>query len=390
MSFGERKKQVRFGTKSDSLEERLQALLENLMRKKHIKHAIAAVESGDRSFRWIGAEGDANPDGTPMEADTPFWIASITKLFIAAAIFKLHEQKHISINNPMAEYLPGDLIEGLHRMNDVDYANKITLRHLLGHSSGLPDYIEIRPKGEKSLFDRVLEEGDRAWTIEDVVEVVRRVNTPLFAPQPLDAEKKKIRYSDTNFQLLIAIIENVTGKPIHTVFEELLYKPLGLEETFLPGTSPANPLKPAATVYYQDKPLNIPEAMRSFGDLYSTVNNLFTFMRALVSGEVFDDPDTINLMRGEWNQFGFSISPIGPGWPIEYSLGIMRFRIPRIISPFRPVPEIIGHTGATGSWLFYCPPLDIYLAGDVSQITAGPVPFQFVPKMLGLLNTHFR
>ena len=390
MSFGDGKKQVESQTESGNLEKHLQALLENLMRKKHIKHAIAAVESGDRSFRWIGAEGEANPDGTPMEDDTPFWVASITKLFIAATIFKLHEQKHISIDNPMAAYLPGDLIKGLHRMNDADYTDKITLRHLLGHSSGLPDYIEIRPKGEKSLFDRVLEEGDRAWTIEEIVEVVRRVNTPLFAPQPLDAEKKKIRYSDTNFQLLIAIIENVTGKPIHTVFEELLYKPLGLEETFLPGTSPAKPMKPAATVYYQEKPLNIPEAMRSFGDLYSTVNNLFTFMRALVSGEVFDDPNTINLMRGEWNQFGFSISPIGPGWPIEYSLGIMRFRIPRIISPFRPVPEIIGHTGASGSWLFYCPPLDIYLAGDVSQITAGPVPFQFMPKMLSLLSTHFR
>lgn len=276
MSFGDRKKQVESRKKSGDLEKRLQALLEKLMRKKHIKHAIAAVESGDRSFRWIGAEGEANPDGTPMEADTPFWITSVTKLFIAATIFKLHEQKRISINNPMAAYLPGNLIEELHRMNDVDYTDKITLRHLLGHSSGLPDYIEIHPKGEKSLFDKILEEGDRAWTIEEIAEVVRRVNTPLFAPQPLDAEKKKIRYSDTNYQLLITIIETVTGKPIHTVFEEMLYKPLGLEETFHPGTSPAKPLKPAAAVYYQDKPLNIPEAMRSFGDLNSTVNDMFT------------------------------------------------------------------------------------------------------------------
>jgi CubicO group peptidase (beta-lactamase class C family) len=90
-------------------------------------------------------------------------------------------------------------------------------------------------------------------------------------------------------------------------------------------------------------------------------------------------------MCGEWNRFGFSLSPLGPGWPIEYGLGIMRFRYPRFLAPIKPVPEIIGHTGVSGSWLFYCPDLDMILAGDVSQITAGAVPFQFVPKILRVL-----
>ena len=66
---------------------------------------------------------------------------------------------------------------------------------------------------------------------------------------------------------------------------------------------------------------------------------------------------------------------------------MMRMLPPRILTPFRPTPEIIGHTGATGSWLFYCHPLDILLSGDVSQVTASPVPFRFSPKIIRALES---
>ncbi|MDW7650261.1 MAG: serine hydrolase domain-containing protein [Bacillota bacterium] len=384
-------KQIKSSTPAkdlDTLKERLQGQLQRLMAVKHVKHAIVAVESMDGSFKWVGAGGEANPDGTPMQTDTPFWVASVTKLYIAAAILKLHEQGRLSIDDAMATYLPGSLINGIHRINDVDYSNKITIRHLLSHSSGLPDYLEIHRKDEKSLFERVAENVDQTWTIEDIVQVVRDVNTPLFAPQS-SGEKKKIRYSDTNFQLLIAIIENVTGQSIHAAFEQMIYQPLGLKETSHPGESPVRHLPPVASVWYKDNPLHIPDAMRCFKDLNSTASDLLAFMRALIRGEVFDNPATASLMTGDWNQFGFSLSPVGPGWPIEYGLGIMRFRYPKVFTPFRPIPEIIGHTGASGSWLFYCPPLDILLSGNVSQVAAAAVPFQFVPKMLKVLQPYF-
>ena len=377
------------GTKADELGMILQQHLRRLAAGRYINHAVAAVESMDGSFRWSGAEGVARPDGTPMTPETPFWIASITKLYIAAAILKLHEQGRLSIEQPMAAYLPGSLINGLHRLKGVDYTGKITLRHLLAHSSGLPDYIVIHRKNEKSLFNKLLEEGDMSWSLEDLAGIVRDVNSPFFPPQPLEAKNKRVRYSDTNFQLLIAIIENMTGQPLHEAFEEMIYRPLDLQHTFHPGRAPAGPLLPAASVWYKERPLNIPQAMASFKDPFSTVGDLLVFMRALLRGELFDNPATVKLMHAEWNRFGFSISPVGPGWPIEYGLGMMRMLPPRSLTPFRPFPELIGHTGATGTWLFYCPPMDILLAGDVSQITAGPVPFQFVPKILRALKPYF-
>jgi D-alanyl-D-alanine carboxypeptidase len=385
MNTEESKNRLNLSSKSDQLEKILQEQLQRLVTTRHIHHAVAAIESMDGSFKWSGTAGIAYPDETPMTIDTPFWIASITKLFTAAAILKLHEQEQVSIEQPMATYLPGKLIHGLHRFKGVDYTENITLQNLLGHSSGLPDYIEIHRRDEKSLFDKILAAGDLSWTLEDLISIVRDVNSSFFPPQASEAKNKKVRYSDTNYQLLIAILEAVTGKPLHEIFDEMFYKPLGLKKTFHPGKSPAGVVPPAATLWYKETPLNIPQAMASFKDPFSTVDDLLIFMRALLRGDLFNDPATVKLMHTEWNRFGFSISPVGPGWPIEYGLGMMRMLVPRFLTPIRPFPAFFGHTGATGTWLFYCAQLDLLLAGDVSQITAGPVPFQFVPKILRAL-----
>lgn len=376
-------------SKYDEVSKVLEKHLKHLMRRRNVKHAVLAVETMNGSFSWIGAEGIADPDGIPMKPEIPYWIASVTKLYIAAAILKLQEQGCLSIYDPILTYLPGNLIKGMHRIGGLDYSEKITIKHLLEHSSGLPDYLEIHQKGARSLFLKLLEDGDRAVSIEDVINIIKDVNSPLFPSQPLEARKKKVRYSDTNYQLLITIIEKVTKQPLHEVFEEMIFKLLGLKKTFLPGTDSARTFPEVASVWYNDRELQIPEAMSSLKDLYSTAGDLLIFMRNLLQGRLFSEPDTFDVRHQVWNRFGLSLSPVGPGWPIEYGLGMMRFRLPRFMTPFRLVPEIIGHTGVSGSWLFYCPRLDILLAGTVSQITAGAVPFRFLPGLLNALRTYF-
>ncbi|MFN3978950.1 MAG: serine hydrolase domain-containing protein [Caldilinea sp.] len=373
--------------RSAVLARRLQERLQQLAAPQSIQHAVISVEKGDDTFRWSGAIGDAHPDGTPMHADTPIWIASVTKLYIASSILKLYERGLIHLDAPMSTYLPQSLIGGLHRLGGVDYTEQITVHHLLGHLTGLPDYLDSRPKGEKTLIEQLIER-DFGFTIVDMLDTVRHKLTPHFPPQPLDARRPKVRYSDTNYQLLIAIIETVTSQPIHAVFANLLFEPLGLGHTWHPAAQPES-VKPA-TIWIDKQPLHIPLAMRSFGDLSSTVADLLKFMRALIRGKVFDDPATVNLMTQHWHTFGFSLNPVrtSPGWPIQYGLGMMRFHIPRFFSPLRPTPPVIGHSGATGSWLFYCPDLDVYFAGTVNQIAAAAAPFRFVPKLLHILATE--
>lgn len=366
----------------------LEKFLHDLKHRPQVKQAILAVETLDSSFSWVGTEGLARPDGTPMRPDIPFWIASVTKLYIAATVFKLQERGNLSIRDSIATYLPASLIKDLHRAGNADHSEKITIQNLLEHSSGLPDYLEVRRKGSRSLFQELLEEGDRQVSIEDIVDIIEAANSPLFPPQPVEARRKKVRYSDTNYQLLIAIIERLSGRPLQQVFEHLIFEPLGLKRTFLPGTDSARNFPEVASVWYRDKELRIPEAMNSLKDLYSSASDLLVFMRALVQGTLFSNPDTFDLRTQTWNRFGFSLSPVGPGWPVEYGQGLMRFRLPRFLTPFRPVPEIIGHTGVCGSWLFYCPRLELLLTGSVSQLSAGPVPFSFLPRLLKALSPY--
>lgn len=364
--------------------QRLQALLQQILATKNIFSAVVAVETMDRSFCWVGTAGEAEPNGSEINEATPLFIASVTKLFIASTVLKLHKRKQIHIDQPITAYLPATLVSGIHRMNEVDYTEKITLRHLLSHSSGLPEYLEDRPKRGGTFVERILEE-DFAFAIEDILEFIRQL-PPHFPPQPLDAPKQKVRYCDTNFQLLIAIIKAVTGMSLHEAFSDFLYQPLGLKDTFHPGTRDAG-LEPAS-LWLDGQPLHIPKAMQSFGDLISTVDDQLHFMRSLMRGEVFDDPETLNLMTRHWNTFGFSLNPVrlSPGWPIEYGMGMMRFKLPKLFSGFRQIPAVVGHSGSTGSWLFYCEELDVILAGTVNQLSAGAVPFRFIPKMLQVLG----
>lgn len=369
----------------DYLDEQLEKHFQGLMKNSIVKNAIVSVESIDGTFSWTRAQGPARPDGAPLTQETPIWIASVTKLYTAAVIFILAERNQVVLDERMSAYLPQGLIKGLHRTEDgEDHTDEITLRHLLGHSSGLPDYLEDHPEGEKSLLEKIVEEGDRSWKLQEAFDLIRDRLTAHFPPQPLDKEKKKIRYSDTNYQLLIAIIESVTGESLQDAFERYLFQPLGLDATFLPGTPKGKSFPEPASIWDGEKRLEIPQVLQSAHDLNSTVGDMLGFMRGLVQGRVFDDPATFNLMRSDFNTFGFSfdLTPTAPSWPIEYGLGMMRFKMPRLFTLFKTIPPVIGHTGVSGSWLFYCPDEALLLTGTVNQMAAAGLPFRFIPRLL--------
>jgi D-alanyl-D-alanine carboxypeptidase len=386
---------------SDALIQRFEGLLCGVVSRKDVRHAILAVASGDESFQWIGVAGDADPDGTAMQEDTPFFIASIDKLYTASIILKLFEDGCLGLDEPVRTYLPDKLIDGLHQLGGVNHTGSINVRHLLSHTSGLADWLEDIPKGGCSLAERLLEKGDMSMSLEDIACHVRDRLTPHFAPQPKGVNRQKARYSDTNFILLIAIIEAVTGKPLHEVYEELLCRPLNLRHTYLYGRSkPLERTPDPATLSVGGRPLEIPLMIYSTYGVYSSAEDTLTFLRSLIHGEVFDRPTTAALMQERWNRFGLPLDRAAlrlPSWPIEYGLGMMRFHdpvlrllgyLPRVLRPAYPAPAVIGHTGSTGSWSFYCRQLDLFFAGTVDQATAGALPFRLVSKVLRIVDYH--
>jgi CubicO group peptidase (beta-lactamase class C family) len=368
---------------------RLDELLSGLLSQRFVKQAILALESGDRSIRWIGARAEAHPDVRPINKNTPFFLASIDKLFNATVVMKLSESGRIDVDAAISTYLPYPLWRGLHRLDGVDYSEQITVRHLLGHTSGLADWLEDRPKGGRSLTERLFQDGDLAIDFEDIADTVRKLK-PHFPPQDLAAGQPRARYSDTNYMLLIAIIEAVTGQLLYEVHDELLLKPLALRHTYFPGFSePLDPTPEPAVLRLKGHPFAIPSLIRSVRGIYSTAGDTLSFLRSFVRGEIFEKPETLSSMERRWIRFRFPLDRAAlrsPGWPIEYGLGIMRFRLPRLLTSLRSIPPVIGHTGSTGCWLFYCPQMDVLISGSVDEATAGALPYRTVPKILEILR----
>ncbi|MFD2349158.1 serine hydrolase domain-containing protein [Nonomuraea ferruginea] len=152
-------------------------------------------------------------------------------------------------------------------LRGVDRTPAITVRHLASHTSGLPDFFEKRDPGP-SLFEQLAAGRDQAWTFDDVIRMTRG-QRPHFEPQDLTATRQRARYSDTGFQLLIRILETVTGQPFADLLAERIVRPLGLTRTWLPGRLPPDPEAPAPSpLHARRRRVELPSLIESSNDLF--------------------------------------------------------------------------------------------------------------------------
>jgi D-alanyl-D-alanine carboxypeptidase len=356
----------------DNVNQGLDYLVSNLVEKdRSIKNCVLGVMKGDGSFSWSGAAGIASQDGqVPMTKDTPIYIASITKLYTATAIMRLYEKGALSLDDPMAKYLPEGLIQGIHVYKGKDYSQEITIKQLLSHTSGIADYYTGKPKGGKSLFELFLEEPERSWTVDETIERAQKDLQPHFPPGTAAS------YSDTNFQLLGKIIEAVTGKPLHIVFEEFFFRPLGLTHTWLIGRSQPQVASSAQPADIFDKDMNITKtrangAYWADGGIVSTVEEMIVFLKALNEGRIVSS-ETLKLMHN-WHKLHF---------PLQYGYGTMYVKFPWFMNMVMKVPPLWGHSGSTGSFLYYSEDLNLYLAGTIDQTASQSKPFRVISKVI--------
>lgn len=336
---------------------KLQKILNDTVDNKRILGTVVSIDSD--SFHWSGFAGN-------LHEGSQFFIASTTKLFTTSLILKLVNNGKLNLDDRISKYLPSDLILGLHIYKDVDYTKNVTIKNLLAHTSGLPDYFQQKGKNGRSLHDDIIAGNDKAWNFETVIELSKTMK-PKFKP----GEKRKAFYSDTNYQILGRIIESTTSKTLKDVYDKFIIEPLGLKNTYLfDNISDPKP----APIYFKSKPLNIPKAMSSFGPdggIVSTSADLMKFIKAFFSGALF--PKEYLSEMQNWNKIFF---------PLEYGVGVMRFKLPRIFSPFKAYPELIGHSGLSGAFAFFCPELKTYLTGTVNQVSSPGISFRLMLKLL--------
>ena len=359
-------------------DERLFSLLRLAVeRTRHVRHGLLGVAFLDRNETWLGAHGVLDPNGTPAHPGSRYPIASITKLYTATVTMRLVEEGRLRLEDRMIDLLPTEVTSRLHVRKGIDRSDTITVENLLSHTSGLADYYGEAPKGSRSPEERLLAGEEAPVPFEEVVRLIRDDLPPHFDPQPVGLRRRKAHYADTNYQLLGAIVEAVSGQPIAALFDEILFTPLGLDDTSSfphPPRSGSSP-EPEAKIWADGVVLRPSEALRfqkAEGGIISTVADQLDFITALVGGDIFADPSTWTRMSSGFNRVFF---------PIEYGLGVMRYAPPRWMSPAYRIPALLGHSGSTATWLFHCPELDVAVAGAF-DVAKPSLPFRFLPRVL--------
>ena len=358
----------------DSLNQKLDYLVTELVEKdSSIRNCVLSVLKNDSSYFWSGAAGIVSQENQlPMTKETQIYIASITKLYTATVIMKLYENGIISLDDPISKYLPEELYQGIHIYKGIDYSNKITIKQLLSHTSGIADYYSEKSKAGKSLFELFLEDPERTWTVDETIERARKDMESNFPPGT-DAS-----YSDTNFQLLGKLIEIVTGKPLHEVYDDFLFGPLALKHTWLTSYSKSELTTSCtpADVFYNNKIINNVRSNGSYwadGGIISTTEECIIFLKALNEGHIVSS-STLKLMHN-WHKLEF---------PFKYGYGTMYFELP----PLQNIPPLWGHSGSTGSFLYYSEEWNMYITGTINQVEAKSTPFKLMINVMQVIQSE--
>jgi len=124
--------------------------------------------------------------------------------------------------------------------------------------------------------------------------------------------------------------------------------------------------------YYKDKQINISKYLTSTNnDIISTTQDQMKFIRAFFNGYFYPKEKLHQLEK--WNTVFF---------PFQYGIGIQKFYTPRYLSPFKAVPDMIGHCGSTGSVAFYVPDENIYVTGTTNQQASPSTAFRTIMKII--------
>lgn len=225
---------------------------------------------------------------------TKFRIGSITKQFTAAAIIQLQENGSLNVDDPLTKYIP-----------DYPSGEKITLHHLVTHSSGIPNLTSF-PEHRKTIM------------IPSPVEktILRFKDIPLeFAPG------EQFKYSSSGYLLLGIIIEKVSGKTYEEFIKENIFLPLGMVNSGYDHHSSI--LKHRASGYNISKEgrVNAPYLDMSIphggGALYSTVEDLYLWDRALYTEKILKRASLDKMFTPFKGNYGY-------GWRIDTIFGHKR------------------------------------------------------------------
>lgn len=288
--------------------------LNRLISDDHLPGAQVVVS--ERGQVWTAHAGLGDVErGTPIADDARVRIGSNTKPFVATVMLQLVTEGKAELDAPVERYLPG-LVHG----PGID-GNRITLRNLLQHTSGLPEYAaEFGATPKPGQVDTHAEHV--RWGIADIHEVVRNVLTV-----PADFEPgARWAYSNTNYAIVGMVIEKLTGGSLGEEIARRVIEPLDLRDTYYPDAAETDIRGPHPVGYavfggdrvdYTRQNVSVAGAA---GAMVSTGADLNRFFTALLNGELVPPAQLAEMKRT------VPLEVSGP--PAGYGLGLMQRRLP--------------------------------------------------------------
>lgn len=263
---------------------------------------LARVDDGEQ--HWVGTSGVADLEsGEPVPREGRFRVASITKSVVSTVVLQLVGEGRLSLDEPVATWLP----------DAVTHADRITVRQLLHHTSGLGDYLHHTEFADPEVH------GQRTYRPQQLLhyaEEAGRVGEP----------GEKFAYSNAGYVLLGLLVEEVTGNELGAEISRRVLRPAGMTRSYLPLTE-VRIHGPHATGYYlpegadPDQPsalreiteLNPSFAWAAYG-LVSDARDINRFFGALFGGRLVPKELLDEMRQG----VGTPQAPVFP----EYGLGL--------------------------------------------------------------------
>lgn len=238
--------------------------------------------------RYFGAAN--RNQGMMLGKDNAVQLASISKTFTGAAILYLYQNKYLDIDKPVREYIA-----------QFPYP-EITLRMLLSHRSGLPDYTHWVPQFHRNT--RVVLYND------DVLKLMAA-----HKPRLEFRAGTRFKYSNTNYLILASIVEKVTELKFKDFMRTYVFEPLGMKNTFV--FDPADGLPSSATISYsggwQPEPVMFADGVYGDKGIYSTVEDMYRWDQSLYRNKFLSN-ETLELAYGPCSFERPGVKNYGLGW----------------------------------------------------------------------------
>jgi CubicO group peptidase (beta-lactamase class C family) len=260
--------------------------------------ALAVVAGGEVVYRqghgMAVLPGSTGPEPRPIEPDTIFDLGSTSKQFTAACLLLLEDEGALSLEDDVRETLP-----------ELRHEETVRLRHLLHHTHGVRDYLELLEMA-----------GARhgGVTPDEVLDLLARQRRLNFTPGD------RFSYSNSGYFLLGRVLERVTGEPLADLARRRLFEPLGMSATgFVTGPEP---VPGQAVGYVRDgaavRPAGADANLPGDGALRSSLDDLVRW------GRLFDraEPDASGLGGPRWRERMEAPGRLDDGTPLSYAAGL--------------------------------------------------------------------